>query len=92
MTQVEFKLVAQKVLNVLKYSIMEKVKIFHVGNKKGLRKLIKLLDEQGVNHTLTKKTKVNKHYGIEYTIKNGVIALIEHAKVIELMKTAKKAA
>lgn len=60
--------------------------------KKGLRKLIKLLDEQGVNHTLTKKTKVNKHYGIEYTIKNGVIALIEHAKVIELMQAAKKAA
>lgn len=71
---------------------MEKVKVFHVGNKKGLRKLIKLLDEQGVNHTLTKKTKVNKHYGIEYTIKNGVIALIEHAKVIELMQAAKKAA
>lgn len=71
---------------------MEKIKVFHVGNKKGLRKLIKLLDEQGVNHTLTKKTKVNKHYGIEYTIKNGVIALIEHAKVIELMWAAKKAA
>lgn len=71
---------------------MEKVKVFHVGNKKGLRKLIKLLDKQGVNHTLTKKTKVNKHYGIEYTIKNGVIALIKHAKVIELMKAAKKAA
>lgn len=71
---------------------MEKVKVFHVGNKKGLHKLIKLLDEQGVNHTLTKKTKVNKHYGIEYTIKNGVIALIEHAKVIELMQAAKKAA
>lgn len=71
---------------------MEKVKIFHVGNKKGLRKLIKLLDEQGVEHTLTKKTKVNKHYGIEYTIKNGVINLIEHAKVIELMKAVKKAA
>ena len=71
---------------------MEKVKVFHVGNKKGLRKLIKLLDEQGVNHTLTKKTKVNKHYGIEYTIKNGVIALIGHAKVIELTKAAKKAA
>lgn len=34
---------------------MEKVKVFHVGNKKGLRKLIKLLDKQGVNHTLTKK-------------------------------------
>ena len=67
-------------------------KVFHVGNKKGLRKLIKLLDEQGVNHTLTKKTKVNKHYGIEYTIKNGVIALIEHAKAIELTKAAKKAA
>lgn len=71
---------------------MEKVKVFHVGNKKGLRKLIKLLDEQGVQHTLTKKTKVSKHYGIEYTIKNGVIALIEHAKVIELMQAAKKAA
>lgn len=71
---------------------MEKVKVFHVGNKKGLRKLIKLLDEQGVNHTLTKKTKVNKHYGIKYTIKNGVIALMEHAKVIELMQAAKKAA
>ena len=71
---------------------MKKVKIFHVGNKKGLRKLIKLLDEQGVQHTLTKKTKVNKHYGIEYTIKNGVISLMEHAKVIELMKAAKKAA
>lgn len=71
---------------------MEKVKVFHVGNKKGLRKLIKLLDEQGVNHTLTKKTKVNKHYGIEYTIKDGVIALMEHAKVIELMQAAKKAA
>lgn len=67
-------------------------KVFHVGNKKGLRKLIKLLDEQGVQHTLTKKTKVNKHYGIEYTIKNGVISLMEHAKVIELMKAAKKAA
>lgn len=71
---------------------MEKVKVFHVGNKKGLRKLIKLLDKQGMNHMLTKKTKVNKHYGIEYTIKNGVIALIEHAKVIELMQAAKKAA
>lgn len=71
---------------------MEKVKVFHVGNKKGLRKLIKLLDEQGVQHTLTKKTKINKHYGIEYTIKNGVIVLIEHAKVIELMKAVKKAA
>lgn len=34
---------------------MEKVKVFHVGNKNGLRKLIKLLDKQGVNHTLTKK-------------------------------------
>lgn len=67
-------------------------KIFHVGNKKGLRKLIKLLDEHGVQHTLTKKTKVNKHYGIEYTIKNGVISLMEHAKVIELRKAAKKAA
>lgn len=67
-------------------------KIFRVGNKKGLRKLIKLLDEQGVQHTLTKKTKVNKHYGIEYTIKNGVISLMEHAKVIKLMKAAKKAA
>lgn len=71
---------------------MEKVKIFHVGNKKGLRKLIKLLDEQGVEHTLTKETKVNKHYGIEYTIKNGVINLIEHTKVIELIKAAKKTA
>lgn len=71
---------------------MEKVKVFHVGNKKGLRKLIRLLDEQGVQHTLTKKTKINKHYGIEYTIKNGVIVLIEHAKVIELMKAVKKAA
>ena len=71
---------------------MEKVKVFHVGNKKGLRKLIKLLDEQGVNHTLTKKTKVNKHYGIEYTIKNGVIVLMEHTKVIELMQAAKNAA
>lgn len=67
-------------------------KVFHVGNKNGLRKLIKLLDEQGVQHTLTKKTKVNKHYGIEYTIKNGVISLMEHAKVIELRKAAKKAA
>ena len=67
-------------------------KVFHVGNKKGLRKLIKLLDEQGVQHTLTKRTKVNKHYGIEYTIKNGVISLMEHAKVIELRKAAKKAA
>lgn len=67
-------------------------KIFHVGNKKSLRKLIKLLDKQGVKHTLTKKTKVNKHYGIEYTIKNGVISLIEHAKVIELINAAKKAA
>ena len=67
-------------------------KVFHVGNKKGLRKLIKLLDKQGVQHTLTKKTKVNKHYGIEYTIKNGVISLMEHAKVIELTKAAKKAA
>ena len=83
-------LVAQKSVKRFKNSIMKKV--FHVGNKKGLRKLIKLLDEQGVNHTLTKKTKVNKHYGIEYTIKNGVIALIEHAKVIELMQAAKKAA
>ena len=71
---------------------MEKVKIFHVGNKKGLRKLIKLLDEQGVKHTLTKNTKVNKHYGIEYTIKDGVIAIMEHAKVIKLMKAAKKTA
>lgn len=71
---------------------MEKVKVFHVGNKKGLRKLIRLLDEQGVQHTLTKKTKINKHYGIEYTIKNGVIVLIEHAKVIELIKAVKKAA
>ncbi|UVX69506.1 MAG: hypothetical protein [Bacteriophage sp.] len=67
-------------------------KVFHVGNKKGLRKLIRLLDEQGVQHTLTKKTKVNKHYGIEYTIKNGVISLIGHTKVIELTKAAKKAA
>lgn len=67
-------------------------KVFHVGNKKGLRKLIKLLDEQGVNHTLTKKTKANKHYGIEYTIKDGVITLIEHTKVIELIQAAKKAA
>lgn len=67
-------------------------KVFHVGNKKGLRKLIKLLDKHGVQHTLTKKTKVNKHYGIEYTIKNGVISLMEHAKVIELRKAAKKAA
>ncbi|MCI7773975.1 MAG: hypothetical protein MR514_08960 [Succinivibrio sp.] len=50
------------------------------------------MDEHGVQHTLTKKTKVNKHYGIEYTIKNGVISLIEHAKVIELRKAAKKAA
>lgn len=71
---------------------MKKVKVFHVGNKKGLRKLIKLLDEQGVKHTLTKKTKVNKHYGIEYTIKDGIITLMEHVKVIELMKAAKKAA
>lgn len=71
---------------------MEKVKIFHVGNKKSLRKLIKLLDKQGVKHTLTKKTKVNKHYGIEYTIKNGVISLMEHTKVIELINAAKKAA
>ena len=67
-------------------------KIFHVGNKKGLRKLIKLLDEQGVNHTLRKKSKGNNHYGIEYTIKNGVIVLMEHTKVIELMQAAKKAA
>lgn len=67
-------------------------KIFHAGNKKSLRKLIKLLDKQGVKHTLTKKTKVNKHYGIEYTIKNGVISLMEHAKVIELINAAKKAA
>lgn len=67
-------------------------KVFHVGNKKGLRKLIKLLDKHGVQHTLTKKTKVNKHYGIEYTIKNGIISLMEHAKVIELRKAAKKAA
>ena len=67
-------------------------KIFHVGNKKSLRKLIKLLDKQSVKHTLTKKTKVNKHYGIEYTIKNGVISLMEHAKVIELINAAKKAA
>ena len=67
-------------------------KVFHVGNKKGLRKLIKLLDKNGVQHTLTKKTKVNKHYGIEYTIKNGIISLMEHAKVIELRKAAKKAA
>lgn len=67
-------------------------KIFHVGNKKGLRKLIKLLDKQGVQHALTKKTKVNKHYGIEYTIKDGVISLIEHTKIIELMQAAKNAA
>ena len=71
---------------------MKKLNVFHVGRKKGLRKLIKLLDEQGVKHTFTKKTKVIKHYGIEYTIKDGVIALMEHAKVIELMKAAKKAA
>lgn len=71
---------------------MKKIKIFHVGNKKGLRKLIKLLDEQGVKHTLTKKTKVNKHYGIEYIIKDGVINLMEHAQVIKLMKAAKNAA
>ena len=67
-------------------------KVFHVGNKKGLRKLIKLLDEHGVQHTLTKTAKVNKHYGIEDTIKNGIISLMEHAKVIELRKAAKKAA
>lgn len=36
---------------------MEKVKVFHVGNKKGLRKLIKLLDEHGVKHTLTKRPR-----------------------------------
>lgn len=67
-------------------------KIFHVGNKKGLRKLIKLLDQQGVKHSLTPKTKINKHYGIEYSVKNGVIKLVEHTKVIELVKATKKVA
>ncbi len=67
-------------------------KIFHVGNKKGLRKLIKLLDQQGVKHDLTIKSKINKHYGIEYVIEHGKIQLMSHAKVIELIKAVKKAA
>ena len=67
-------------------------KIFHVGNKKGLRRLIRTLDQQGVKHDLTKKTKINKHYGIEFSIENGKIQLMPHAKVIELIKAAKKAA
>lgn len=67
-------------------------KIFHVGNKKGLRKLIKLLDQQGVKHDLTKKSKINKHHGIEYVVENGKIQLMSHAKVIELVKAVKKAA
>lgn len=67
-------------------------KIFRIGNKKGLRKLIKLLDQQGVKHMLTPKTKINKHYGIEYVVENNVINLVDHAKVVELIKAAKKAA
>ena len=67
-------------------------KIFHIGNKKGLRRLIRMLDQQGVKHDLTKKTKINKPYGIEFFIENDTIQLVSHAKVIELIKAAKKAA
>lgn len=67
-------------------------KIFHVGNKKGLRRLIRMLDQQGVKHNLTKKTKINKHYGIEFFIENDKIQLVPHAKVTELINAAKKAA
>lgn len=67
-------------------------KIFHVGNKKGLRRLIRMLDQQGVKHNLTKKTKINKHYGIEFFIKNDKIQLVPHAKVTKLISAAKKAA
>lgn len=67
-------------------------KIFHVGNKKGLRKLIKLLDQQGVKHTLTPKTEINKHYGIEYVIENNTIRLVEHVKKTVLVNATKKAA
>ena len=67
-------------------------KIFRVGNKKGLRKLIKLLDQQGVKHVLTAKSKINKHYGIEYVVENGKIQLMSHAEIVELVKVAKKAA
>lgn len=67
-------------------------KIFHVGNKKGLRRLICMLDQQGVKHNLTKKTKINKHYGIEFFIENDKIQLVPHAKVTELISAAKKAA
>lgn len=67
-------------------------KIFHIGNKKGLRRLIRTLDRQGVKHDLTKKTKINKYYGIEFSIENGKIQLVPHAKVIELIKAARKAA
>lgn len=67
-------------------------KIFHVGNKKGLRKLIKLLDQQGVKHKLTPKTKINKHYGIEYVIENDTIRLVEHVKQTVLVNATKKAA
>ena len=67
-------------------------KIFHVGNKKGLRKLIKLLDQQGVKHELTPKTKINKHYGIEYIIENDAIRLVKHVKKTVLVKATKMAA
>lgn len=67
-------------------------KIFNVGNKKGLRRLIRMLDQQGVKHNLTKKTKINKHYGIEFFIENDKIQLVLHAKVTELISAAKKAA
>lgn len=67
-------------------------KIFHVGNKKGLRRLIRMLDQQGVKHNLTKKTKINKHYGIEFFIENDKIQLVLHAKVTELISAAKKKA
>lgn len=51
-----------------------------------------MLDQQGVKHNLTKKTKINKHYGIEFFIENDKIQLVPHAKVTELISAAKKAA
>lgn len=60
--------------------------------KKGLRRLIRMLDQQGVKHNLTKKTKINKHYGIEFFIENDKIQLVPHAKVTELISATKKAA
>lgn len=58
--------------------------------KKGLRRLIRMLDQQGVKHNLTKKTKINKHYGIEFFIENDKIQLVLHAKVTELISAVKK--